>query len=91
MARPRTRRAAAESREKAEQAVGKAKAVEEVEVHADSRKEESVEPTKQAEQPEKKSSGKRRRPSDLSPALPSARDDKRRKVGDAHPAQLYNL
>lgn len=78
MARPRTRRAAAESREKAEQAVEKAKAVEQIEVNADARKEDSVQPSKQAELTEQKSSGKRRRPSDLSPPAPTV--DKRRKV-----------
>lgn len=80
MARPRTRRAAAESREKAEQAIEKEKGVEKLEVAADARKEDSAEPNATLPEPDKKSSGKRRRPSDLTPALASVRDDKRRKV-----------
>ena len=80
MARPRTRRAAAESREKAEKAIEKEGGVEKVEVTADARKEESVKPTTAAPESDKKSSGKRRRPSDLSPAPTGIRDDKRRKV-----------
>ena len=80
MARPRTRRAAAESREKAEQAVGKAKVAELIDVKADARKEDSVKPAKAVKETDQKSSGKRRRPSDLSPGPASVRDDKRRKV-----------
>lgn len=80
MARPRTRRAAAESREKAEQAVGKAKVAEQIDVKADARKEDSVKFAKEVKETEQKSSGKRRRPSDLSPGPASVRDDKRRKV-----------
>lgn len=83
MARPRTRRAAAESREKAEQAVGKAKVAEQIDVKADARKEDSVKLAKEVKETEQKSSGKRRRPSDLSPGPASVRDDKRRKKQEA--------
>lgn len=80
MARPRTRRAAAESREKAEQAVGKTKEADQIDVKADARKEESMKPAKVVKEKEQKLSGKRRRPTDLSPGLANVRDDKRRKV-----------
>jgi hypothetical protein len=74
MARPRTRRAAAESREKAEKAVEKV----DVSENADTRAGSAVLPKTESQQEEKKSSGKRRRPSDISP--PVGREDKRRKV-----------
>ncbi len=88
MARPRTRRAAAESREKAEQAVGKVKAAEQIDVQADARKDDSVQPAEVVKETERKSSGKRRRPLDLSPGPASVRDDKRRKVQPTQTSEL---
>ena len=76
MARPRTRRAAAESREKAEKAVEQ-----KVDVStgvAEARESSAELPATEPQQEEKKSSGKRRRPSDSSPAV--GREEKKRKV-----------
>lgn len=76
MARPRTRKAVRESREKAEKAIEEAEKAEQ-EGTTTATEEKTTQPSAVLED-EQKSSGKRLRPKDISPE--PARDEKRQRV-----------